>query len=168
MANGRYTGGGIIVDPYACMNDGLVDICWIHDENIMSLFGVAGMLDKAKTKGAIHAYDNQTTFTRGKRLRIDFNGLRGRPVPTAGWGPQLICIDGEGLQFNKFVNFETMPNNIEMLFDPKSYFYEHKSFWARFPSTILAYCFFDKTFFKSLAEIKPGRMNQIFQKKAAN
>ena len=41
MANGRYTGGGIIVDPYACMNDGLVDICWIHDENIMSLFGVA-------------------------------------------------------------------------------------------------------------------------------
>lgn len=47
-----------------------------------------------------------------------FNGIRGRPVPAAGWGPQLICIDGEGMQFNKFVNFETMPGNIEMLFDP--------------------------------------------------
>lgn len=128
MANGKYTGGGMIVDPFACMNDGLVDICWIHDERIMGLFGVAGMLDKAKTKGAIHAYDNQTTFTRGKKLRVDYNGLRGRPMPTAGWGPQLICIDGEGLQFNKFVNFETIPGNIDMLFDPKSYFFEHKSF----------------------------------------
>lgn len=75
------------MDPYACVNDGLADVCWIHDEGIMNLFGVAGMLDKAKTKGASHAYDNQATFTRGKNLRIAFNGLRGRPEPKAGWGP---------------------------------------------------------------------------------
>jgi len=128
MANGKFTGGGLIVDPYACMNDGMVDICWIHDERIMGLFGVAAMLDKAKTKGASHVYDNQATFTRGKNLRIAFNGLRGRPEPKAGWGRQLVCIDGEGLTFDKFVNFETKPGNIEMLFDPKQFFYEHKSF----------------------------------------
>ena len=75
ITNGKFTGGGMIVDPYACVNDGLLDVCWIHDEAIMNLFGVAGMLDKAKKRGGSHAYDNQTTFTRGKKMRITYNGL---------------------------------------------------------------------------------------------
>ena len=53
----------------------------------MNLFGVAGMLDKAKKRGAIHAYDNQTTFNRGKRARIEFTGKVGIDAPAGGWGP---------------------------------------------------------------------------------
>jgi diacylglycerol kinase family enzyme len=33
LFNGKFTGGGMIVDPFACMNDGLVDITWLHDES---------------------------------------------------------------------------------------------------------------------------------------
>ena len=31
LFNGKYTGGGMIVDPFAVMNDGLLDITWVHD-----------------------------------------------------------------------------------------------------------------------------------------
>ena len=70
LFNGKYTGGGMIVDPFACMNDGLLDIVWIHDTNIMGLLGVADMLEKAKTKGATHVYDKTCTFTRAKKVKI--------------------------------------------------------------------------------------------------
>jgi hypothetical protein len=32
--NGKNSGAGIIVNPFACMNDGLIDITWIHDPKI--------------------------------------------------------------------------------------------------------------------------------------
>lgn len=34
MFNGKTTGGGCIIDPFACMNDGLVDFVWLHDEKV--------------------------------------------------------------------------------------------------------------------------------------
>jgi len=34
LFNGKYTGGGMVVDPFACMNDGLVDVTWLHDEKV--------------------------------------------------------------------------------------------------------------------------------------
>ncbi len=51
LFNGKFTGGGMIVDPFACMNDGLVDIAWIHDEKKQGLLGVAEILGKAKSNG---------------------------------------------------------------------------------------------------------------------
>jgi diacylglycerol kinase family enzyme len=48
LFNGKYTGAGMIVDPFACMNDGLLDICWLSNERLMGLLGVADLLDKAK------------------------------------------------------------------------------------------------------------------------
>ena len=32
LFNGKFSGGGLIVDPFACMNDGLIDLTWLHDE----------------------------------------------------------------------------------------------------------------------------------------
>lgn len=29
--NGKFTGGGMVIHPYACMNDGMADITWISD-----------------------------------------------------------------------------------------------------------------------------------------
>ena len=45
--NGKFTGGGMIVDPFACMNDGLMDIVVLKDPKVQNLTGVADMLDKA-------------------------------------------------------------------------------------------------------------------------
>ena len=51
LFNGKFSGGGLIVDPFACMNDGLIDLTWLHDETQEGLLGVADILGKAKSKG---------------------------------------------------------------------------------------------------------------------
>ena len=53
VCNGKYTGGGMIINPFAAMNDGLVDVTWISDPKINKLTGVAGMLGDAKKRGGI-------------------------------------------------------------------------------------------------------------------
>ena len=34
LMNGKTTGAGMVVIPFACMNDGLIDITWIHDPKV--------------------------------------------------------------------------------------------------------------------------------------
>lgn len=51
VCNGKYTGGGMVINPFANMNDGLVDVTWISDPAINNLCGVAGMLGDAKKHG---------------------------------------------------------------------------------------------------------------------
>lgn len=29
--NGRYSNGGYAINPFACLNDGLLDVSWIRD-----------------------------------------------------------------------------------------------------------------------------------------
>lgn len=48
FTNGKYTGAGMVINPFSCMNDGLVDVTWINDPRVMKLMGVATMLDEAK------------------------------------------------------------------------------------------------------------------------
>ena len=48
FTNGKYTGAGMVVNPFSCMNDGLVDVTWVNDPRVMKLMGVATMLDEAK------------------------------------------------------------------------------------------------------------------------
>lgn len=45
LGNGKYTGGGMIINPYACVNDGMIDVTWISDPRINNLTGISGMLD---------------------------------------------------------------------------------------------------------------------------
>ena len=54
--NGKFTGAGMIVNPFSVMNDGLIDITWVSDPAINNLMGVAGMLGDAKKRGGIQAY----------------------------------------------------------------------------------------------------------------
>ena len=53
MFNGKFTGGGIIFDPFALMNDGLLDMAWICDPKVNSMKGIAGILGDAKKRGGI-------------------------------------------------------------------------------------------------------------------
>ena len=64
LFNGKYTGAGKLVDPFAIMNDGLIDITWIHNEDTMGVAGIAGMLGKSE-KGGLNAYDGHSYYYRG-------------------------------------------------------------------------------------------------------
>jgi len=46
----------MVINPFATMNDGLVDVTWISDPQINSFTGVVGMLEDAKKKGGTQAY----------------------------------------------------------------------------------------------------------------
>ena len=46
VSNGKHYGG--IVNPFAAVNDGLVDITWVHDRSINGYFSMNRMLDKAQ------------------------------------------------------------------------------------------------------------------------
>ena len=47
--NGKFSQGGMI-NPFAAVNDGLLDISWIQDPKWMGVFGVSGILNEAKSK----------------------------------------------------------------------------------------------------------------------
>ena len=48
IANGKYKGAGMVLNPFACMNDGLLDITWVNDPGLQSLKGVASLMGEAK------------------------------------------------------------------------------------------------------------------------
>ena len=102
LFNGKFGGGGMILDPFACMNDGLVDLTWLHDETQQGLLGVADILGKAKSKGGAQIFDRTSTYIRGRKIKITFNGVKGKTEPQgSGWGQQIFGLDGEDLRYKK-------------------------------------------------------------------
>jgi diacylglycerol kinase family enzyme len=129
LSNGKFTDGGGVVDPFACMNDGLVDLTWLHDEKRQGLFAVGDFWIKAKKKHASQVFDRTSTYTRGRKIKLAFNGVKGKKEPNSqDWGKQSLTIDGEELCYNKFVVFECLPGNVEFYFNSKSYFKQFKCF----------------------------------------
>ena len=68
----------MVINPFATMNDGLVDVTWISDPQINNLTGVAGMLGDAKKKGGTQAYKGQNTYMRGRKIKVVYKGRDGR------------------------------------------------------------------------------------------
>lgn len=101
FANGKHNGGGMICDPFACMNDGLMDAFYVSEPKVQNLKGVADMLDKASKKGAIHIYDKTCTFIRCKKMVLNFKGIAGKKCPKNGWGTQSMAVDGELLDYKE-------------------------------------------------------------------
>jgi diacylglycerol kinase family enzyme len=124
--NGKYTGGGMIINPYACINDGMVDITWISDPRLNNLGGVSSMLGKAKD-GGVQAYDQQSKYVRGKKIVVSFKGKQVR-TPPQEWGPQMFGIDGEDMFYRHKITWDAMKGNLEVCFDSDSYFREYDWF----------------------------------------
>jgi len=122
--NGKYTGGGMILDPYACINDGMVDVTWASDPRVNTLMGVNGVMTKAK-HGAIQVYDHQSLYYRGKQIIVKFKGKVLRKPPKSHYGQQMFGADGEDLFYNNFVKWDAMKNNMEVMFDTETYFREY-------------------------------------------
>jgi diacylglycerol kinase family enzyme len=51
--NGKYANGGMILNPFAAMNDGLIDITWISDPSYSGTFGVTGIFSDARAGAGI-------------------------------------------------------------------------------------------------------------------
>jgi hypothetical protein len=88
--------------------------------------GTADMLDKAKTKGGTQIYDKTCSYVRGKKIKLNFGGVKGKTISKAGWGEQLIGIDGEDLRYKSQLIFEVIPGNVEYTFDSKKFFKDNK------------------------------------------
>lgn len=69
--NGKYSQGGLIMNPFAAINDGLIDITWIEDPAWQGTFGVTGVMSDAGGKGGIQAYKGHSQYVRGRKIRID-------------------------------------------------------------------------------------------------
>lgn len=131
VSNGKYSNGGMIINPFAAINDGLIDITWISDPAWQGTFGVTRVMSDARGQGGIQAYQGHSTYVRGRKIRIDV------PQPevaqpeleltpddaaegTAGGverPKQIIVIDGEALMYESSITWEVFPNNIEILLD---------------------------------------------------
>mmetsp|Transcript_13273 Transcript_13273/g.9368 ORF Transcript_13273/g.9368 Transcript_13273/m.9368 type:complete len:87 (-) Transcript_13273:204-464(-) len=80
MHNGSSTGAGMIADPFAIINDGLLNVAIITDKKTYNLAGLGGILDKAKT-GGTQAYDHHTEYYRGKNMKFTFMGTHTNKNP---------------------------------------------------------------------------------------
>lgn len=77
--NGKYSNGGMIMNPFAAINDGLIDITWIEDPAYQGSLGVSGVMSDARSNGGIQAYGGHSQYVRGRKIRIDVAAPE--PVP---------------------------------------------------------------------------------------
>lgn len=89
FTNGKYTGAGMVINPFSCMNDGLVDMTWITDPRAQKLTGVAKMLGEAKKGQGTQAYQGQNVYMRGRKIKVSFVNRVGDKADKV-YGEQLI------------------------------------------------------------------------------
>jgi hypothetical protein len=46
--NGKYINGGAVFNPFGVVNDGLIDISWVHDPSYQGYWGMSGLIKKAQ------------------------------------------------------------------------------------------------------------------------
>ena len=62
------------MNPFASMNDGLLDVTWVSNPKVNNLTGVAGILGDAKKRGGVHTYKGLMAFRRGRKIRAVYQG----------------------------------------------------------------------------------------------
>lgn len=146
--NGKFANGGMIMNPFASVNDGLMDITWISDPSWQGTMGVTDIMSQARGKGGIQAYQDHSTYKRARKIRIDIpqpnleqpelnleqdpepkqtpegeGAAQETPTPAADERPkQVIVIDGEPLQYSSSISYELLPGNVEIIFDDSQFF----------------------------------------------
>ena len=67
--NGKFSSGGMIMNPFAAINDGLLDVTWIDAPDYQGTFSVSGIMSSAR-QGGIQAYEGHSQYVRGRKVRI--------------------------------------------------------------------------------------------------
>ena len=62
----------MIINPFASLNDGLIDITWISDPAWQGASGVRTVMSEARSGGGIQAYKAHSTYMRGRKIKIIF------------------------------------------------------------------------------------------------
>ena len=124
--NGKYCNGGMIINPFATINDGLLDITWIDAPEYQGTLSVSGIMSRARS-GGIQAYEGHSQYVRGRKLRIDIPEPEqpqpeleleeSKETPKPERPEQVIMVDGEALNYKTSIIWECFPSNIEVLID---------------------------------------------------
>ena len=51
--NGKYINGGAVFNPYGVVNDGMIDMTWVHDPSYQGYWGMSGLMKKAQYQGGV-------------------------------------------------------------------------------------------------------------------
>ena len=135
--NSKNSSGGMIINPFAVLNDGLVDITWVTDPAFKGTFGTQGVLDDARSKGGVQAYKGHSTYMRGRKIKIHFQDpnsqdkeleLSTETGEVGGAGTNLVSADGEELSYQGSITWECMPGAVDIIVDTSGYFLDAKTF----------------------------------------
>jgi len=70
--NGKYSNGGCLVNPFAALNDGLIDLSWVRDPAYFGMFGFRELMNDAKVGGGIQAYKKHSIYMRGRKIKCTY------------------------------------------------------------------------------------------------
>lgn len=103
VMNGRRLGGGFYMAPDSKFDDGLFDLCMVHEASIPRIFALIPQFMKGTQA-------TQTEVTMGRAANISITALKGvLPTNTDG---EIISIDG------KQIRVELLAHQIEILYQP--------------------------------------------------
>jgi len=105
MYNGRYGGGGKVINPLGIVNDGKTELIFYN--GVVSKKTSFGLFDGLE-KGGLQVYDPQLFVYRISKVKLTNKGTN----PDGSLKRQDINIDGEDLMFTKQVKMEVLPSKI--------------------------------------------------------
>lgn len=113
-----------MINPFACINDGLTSVTFVTDKKMNCLTGMAGFINDAKKYGGYQVYRNQSAYMRGKEIKINFCGRRGSKTRR----PQQCIIDGEIITYERSLSWKTLHLQLEILVNVDKNFRRFESF----------------------------------------
>lgn len=84
-------------------------------------------MGEAKQGQGSQAYKGTSVYMRGRKIKVSFKSRAGDKEGTV-YGQQLAELEGEDMKYDKFIVFECIPQNYEMMVDTDYYFKEFNSF----------------------------------------
>ena len=128
----------MIINPFAVVNDGLIDITWISDPDYQGGSGTRCVINDARQGGGIQAYKGHSRYMRARKIKVNFRDKDQEAEPelstetgqVAGesHAKQVITVDGEDLQYESSVTWECFPGNVEVLVNTNAYFVDSGAF----------------------------------------
>ncbi|CDW71902.1 diacylglycerol kinase [Stylonychia lemnae] len=115
--NSKYGGSGMVLSPYSFMNDGMQD-AYVHTQ-MLGVLKILDLIDQLNKYQGMHVYEKDAKFYRGKNIKV-YN----RSEKVYSWQShkferqlQRIAIDGENFAYKDFVQYETLPGEIDVIVD---------------------------------------------------
>ena len=130
VSNGKYINGGAMFNPYSVINDGLIDIAWVHDPAYAGYWGLSGLMKKASSYGGTHTFDGNCSFLRGRSIKLEYRGKK--HAHETDEKCQTVIIDNEDVHFESSIQFDSGEGfntfKVDILIDTDTYFTEHNAF----------------------------------------